>query len=160
MLLLSFEPPSLKLREMSSVSLKVKCKRGGKSFACAQRQIEGWIQRNHILCLRQFVQLCLCSSVEMIQCLLKQADTYFLSYSRSAVLRGNESDGEAKPFCCCFIHILCAPPCCQLWYLPAVSQKPSLLPSVILVSASPFAEIPIVLLKKCMIYILNNRQFI
>lgn len=51
----------------------------------------------------------------------------FLSLFHSAVLRENEIDGEAKPFCCCFIHILCAPPSCQLWYLPAVSQNSSLI---------------------------------
>lgn len=31
------------------------------------------------------------------------------SHFHSAVLRGNESDGEAKPFCCRFIHILSVP---------------------------------------------------
>lgn len=39
----------------------------------------------------------------------------FHSHFHSAVLRGNESDGEAKPFCCRFIHILCAP-----YILPAL----------------------------------------
>lgn len=54
-----------------------------------------------------------------------------LWHSHSAFLRENESDGEAKPFCCCLIHILCAPPWSQLWYLPAVSQYPPLITSAL-----------------------------
>lgn len=84
----------------------------------------------------------------MIQCLSQQADAFFffpsaiLTRSSSGEGGRSESDGEAKPFCCCFIHILGAPPSWQRGELPAVSQYPSLIaaaPPVNPVSVSPFA---------------------
>lgn len=115
--------------------------------ACVQTDRTVNAEGSHLalktVCSALFMLLCIDDTVSLA------AGSWFFFFPSAILTRSSsgeggrsESDGEAKPFCCCFIHILGAPPSWQRGELPAVSQYPSLIaaaPPVNPVSVSPFA---------------------
>lgn len=106
----SFDPLGLRL----CFSLLV---RVARIYACVcvcarvrvHSQIKGQMQRDHFVpsvCPALFMLLGIDNTVSP-----REASRVFFSAVHAQVpLEGlNESDGEAKPFSCSFIHILCAP---------------------------------------------------